>query len=243
MTRLSSTTCEVAEAGDSAMCRELSNRNSYRTSTETHMRACMWKRQVWLVARACVVQVVNGPLGSTIGKDKHLLLSRSSYTGLLPDQSAMIVQSCKGIQIQQAPLRCSGSILGQEPLLLPSHSRAPFRPWRQYRQQRRRRGLPIRASSSNGNGSGPSHSSNGKHSNGDKSGSNASSKSLDERILSGEVGRLLGWLLQCAHWIWCTSSVHSGTFVFDFSLSAAVHCSSLTRAPLRKGSRGQFGKL
>ena len=155
------------------------------------MGTCISKRQVWLVARLWVVQfVVDGPHGSTIGKDKHLLLSRSSYTGLPADQPAMTMQSCKGIQVQQAPLRGPGSILGQESLLTPSHRRAPFRPCRQDRQQRRRRGLPVCASSSNGNGSGPSYSSNENLSNGNKSGSSVSNKSLDERILSGEVGRL-----------------------------------------------------
>ncbi|CAK0785609.1 hypothetical protein CVIRNUC_008820 [Coccomyxa viridis] len=98
----------------------------------------------------------------------------------------MILQSGKGIQTQQAPLRGPGVILGQESLLTPSHRRAPFRPCRQDRQQRRQRGLPVCASSSNGNGSGPSYSRNGNLSNGNKSGSSVSNKSLDERILSGE---------------------------------------------------------
>ena len=186
--------------------------------------------------------VVGGPHGSTIGKDKHLLLSRSSYTGLPADQPAMIVQSGKGIQIQQAPLRGPGSILGQESLLTPSHRRAPFRPYRQDRQQRRQRGLPVSASSSNGNGSGPSYSSNGNFSSDNKSGSSVSNKSLDERILSGEVGCLLVWLLHCANWIWCTSSVHSPILVFNSSLINALCCSLLTRVLQRKGSPGRFGK-
>ena len=96
----------------------------------------------------------------------------------------MLVQHCPEIHAQRAPLMSLGSILGHncsppvsQPDVLPRLSR-------EYERKRGRRGLAVVGSSSNGSepsSNGASPSSKGKGS--------ASGKSLDERILSGEVRR------------------------------------------------------
>ncbi len=96
----------------------------------------------------------------------------------------MLVQHCPGLHAQRAPLMSLGNILGHncslpasQPDVLPSSSRKCER-------KRGRRGLAVVGSLSNG--SEPSPSSNGASPSSKGKGS-APGKSLDERILSGEV--------------------------------------------------------
>lgn len=101
----------------------------------------------------------------------------------------MLVLNCPGIHAQQAPLLSLGSILGHDSALPASQIGVPTSYSRQYEQKRRRRGLLVLGSSSNG--SGPSTSSNGASAS-SKGASTGSGKSLDERILSGEVSNATG---------------------------------------------------
>ena len=97
---------------------------------------------------------------------------------------SMLVQNCPGIHAQRAPLLNLGSILGHSCSLPASQPEAHTRSSRKHERQRGRRGLAIVGSSSNGSGSSPSKDGASPSSKGRGS---PAGKSLDERILSGEV--------------------------------------------------------
>lgn len=132
----------------------------------------------------------------TLERTSTYCCPRSSLLDPCAGVPAMLVQNYTGLHAQQAPLLSLGSILGHGALLPASHPHLSSRAPRQHEQQRRRRGQPTLCSSSNGAGSGSSN--NGASSSNGKRGSDASSRSLDERILSGEVrGSIIGIPIAC----------------------------------------------